>query len=264
MARGVAPCGRRPASASSSRAAAAIATAVPVVNEGKAMPRDSAAARRQQEALRGRALAWLGAAALLLMATPAAANCRLAAALAERRHGIPAGLLQAIAQVETGNQPWSLNAAGEPRLHPTRAAALADLRLLLAQGVRPLDVGCLQVSLYHHPRAFGSPEQALDPVENANYAGSFLRRLFDQAGDWRLAIARYHSADSTRGAAYRAQVEAVRLPDLVLARPAFTPAEARARAVLALEMRLAALGHRRVPPPSLPRPVPLPPLIEYR
>jgi hypothetical protein len=214
--------------------------------------------------LRGRTAAWLCVAALLLLAAPAAANCRIAATLAERRHGIPAGLLQAIAQVETGNQPWALNAAGEPRLHDSRAAALADLRVLLARGVRPLDVGCLQVSLYHHPRAFGSPEQALDPAQNADYAGSFLRRLFDQAGDWRIAVARYHSADRARGAAYRAQVEAVQLPVPTLDRPAFTPAAVRARALLALEIRLAALGHRRVTPRPLPRPAPLPPLIEYR
>jgi soluble lytic murein transglycosylase-like protein len=200
---------------------------------------------------------------LLATAAEARAQCQAAAAMAERRHGIPAGLLQAISQVETGRRPWALNAAGEPRLHPTRDAAVADLRRLLAQGVRPLDVGCLQVSLFHHPGAFASPEEALDPVTNADYAARFLRDLFMRTGNWRDAVARYHSADRERGSRYLAAVEGVSLPVAYAARPSFTPAEARARALAALEARLAALGRRPLARSGTsPQAAPLPPLIE--
>lgn len=197
----------------------------------------------------------------LLPAQAAQADCLAAAAGAERRHGIPAGLLQAMARVETGNQPWALNAAGEPRLHASRAAALADLHALVAAGVRPIDVGCLQVSLFHHPGAFASLEEALDPVRNADYAARYLRRLFEQSRDWRVAVARYHSGDSERGGRYRLRVEAAQLGSVLARRPAFTPQAARAEALRLLESRLAAIGRRRILPPP-PRPAALPPLIE--
>ncbi|NOG72877.1 lytic transglycosylase domain-containing protein [Roseicella sp. DB1501] len=143
--------------------------------------------------------------------------CGSAVAQAEGEAGLPPGLLQAIARTESGRRdptsgriepwPWTLNAAGMGLHAPSRAAALATVAALRAQGIRSIDVGCLQVNLLHHPAAFGSLEEAFDPLANARYAARFLRELHQRAGgDWGEAIARYHSATPERGAAYRLRV----------------------------------------------------------
>jgi len=149
----------------------------------------------------------------------AAAQCRVAIAQAEREAGIPQGLLHAIGRVEsgrrdpvtgeTGSWPWAINAEGQGRFLPDRPAAIAAVRELQGRGVRLIDAGCMQVNLHHHPRAFGSLEEAFDPIPNARYAARFLSELAAAAGgDWMVAAGRYHSHTPHLGEAYRARVAA--------------------------------------------------------
>lgn len=145
--------------------------------------------------------------------------CRPAIDLAERRHGVPARLLAAIGRVESGCPdpasgqmapwPWTINAEGQGAFFDSKPQAMAAVRALQARGVRSIDVGCMQVNLMHHPDAFASLEQAFDPIANADYAARFLRRLFDQAGAWPAAAARYHSATPELGQEYQRKVLAV-------------------------------------------------------
>lgn len=150
---------------------------------------------------------------------PPAEACRVAIAAAERAGGIPPQLLAAIARVESGRYdaaanrtapwPWTINAEGRPGVFETKEQAIGAVRTLMAQGVRSIDVGCLQVNLMHHPQAFASLDQAFDPVANANYAARFLGQLREQAGDWVAATARYHSATPEFGGPYQRKVAAV-------------------------------------------------------
>lgn len=142
--------------------------------------------------------------------------CRAAIAVAEREHGIPAGLLQAIGRVESGRRdpasgrfapwPWTINAEGRGMFFPTREAAIAEVRQLQLGGMRSIDIGCLQVNLRHHPDAFASLEQAFDPLANARYAARFLADLNASRQDWPRAAAHYHSQTPERAEAYRARV----------------------------------------------------------
>jgi soluble lytic murein transglycosylase-like protein len=174
-------------------------------------------------------------AALLLLAllvpAPAAAQggdagdwprCQRAIAAAEPGSGIPPGLLGAIALVESGRRnpvtgaptpwPWSYNVNGEGHAPPSKAAAIAEVAALQAAGTRSIDVGCMQVNLLHHPQAFASLEEAFDPAANLRYAVRFLRELQGRSGgDWGLAIARYHSGEAERGAAYQRRVTLARM-----------------------------------------------------
>jgi hypothetical protein len=146
--------------------------------------------------------------------------CRAAIAAAELRHGIPAGLLQAIGLVESGRTdpatgrrlpwPWAVNAEGRGALLESREAAIAHVRQAEVGGMRSIDIGCMQVNRMHHPHAFASLEQGFDPVANADYAARFLRRLREgpAGGDWMKAAGFYHSQTPERAEGYRAKVQA--------------------------------------------------------
>jgi hypothetical protein len=144
--------------------------------------------------------------------------CRRAVLAAGHAAGVPEHLMSAIARVESGRRgadgqinpwPWSINAEGVDHVYETREQAIAAVRQLQAQGMRSIDIGCMQVNLMHHPHAFSSLEQAFDPVPNAEYAARFLVQLYGQTGSWPKAVADYHSATPELGAAYQRQVMAV-------------------------------------------------------
>jgi hypothetical protein len=130
---------------------------------------------------------------------------------------MPAGLLGAIAKVETGRRapdgsvqpwPWSYNAAGDGRYAASNAEAIQEVRAIQARGVRSIDIGCMQVNLLHHPQAFASLEAGFDPTKNVAYAVRFLRELHARTGDWNQAVAMYHSATPERGLIYQQRVMA--------------------------------------------------------
>jgi hypothetical protein len=149
-------------------------------------------------------------------ATDAWQACHQAVVAAERQAGIPAELLWSIALVESGRWdraahakaawPWTINAEGRGSFHASKEAAIAEVVSLQAEGVRSIDVGCMQVNLRHHPDAFASLDDAFDPTANAAYAARFLRALHAETGSWEAAAGRYHSATAALGEAYRARV----------------------------------------------------------
>lgn len=167
-------------------------------------------------------LAWSSAAAAEPPEPAQIADCSAAIASAERSGDIPAGLLAAIAHVESGRPdpaggavqpwPWTIDVGGDGRFFATKAEAVAATREVQAQGVASIDVGCLQVNLAYHPAAFASLEEAFDPVANSLYAARFLRLLFSQTEDWPAAVAAYHSQTHELGAAYQGKVLAVWTP----------------------------------------------------
>jgi hypothetical protein len=186
---------------------------------------------------------------------------------------MPAGLLGAIAKVETGRRapdgsvqpwPWSYNAAGDGRYAASQAEALQEVRAIQARGVRSIDVGCMQVNLLHHPNAFASLEAGFDPVTNIAYAVRFLRELHARAGDWNQAVAMYHSATPERGLVYQQRVMAALSGQGFVPGPApgVIPLPGPAMASLCASGRGAVMliGARE---PSL-KPVPTTPEVELR
>jgi hypothetical protein len=145
--------------------------------------------------------------------------CRSAVEAAGRGSGIPPHLLAAISRVESGRRdpvsgdfhpwPWTVNAEGQGFFYESKAEAVAAVRGMQAQGIRSIDVGCMQINLMHHPDAFPSLEVAFDPLANAAYAARFLKELFAQSGDWTKATGTYHSATPDLGADYQRKVLAV-------------------------------------------------------
>lgn len=163
-----------------------------------------------------------GAVARAEDADPAAqsALCSSALSAAEARHGTPSGLLGAIARTESGRPipgmrgvqpwPWAINADGAARYFDDKAQAVRWATDALARGVRFMDVGCMQVNLQYHPRAFRDLDDAFDPSSNADYAARFLKQLSaDAGGNWYAAVGHYHSQTPGLAGAYRERVAAV-------------------------------------------------------
>jgi soluble lytic murein transglycosylase-like protein len=176
------------------------------------------------------------------------AMCRPAIEQASTEAGIPAGMMAAIARVESGRPeplsgrvepwPWAINAAGEGRYATGQAEAIILVQDYLARGVRSVDVGCMQINLMHHPLAFTSLAEAFDPLANARYAARFLRQLQVQVG-WEGAIGRYHSATAERAQPYRERVLAAMagrpMPSAVPVRDWYTVMLSPAAALVRIE-----------------------------
>ncbi len=142
--------------------------------------------------------------------------CAAAVDRQEARHKIPNKLLQAISMVESGRWnpqtrsktawPWTVTANGKGRYFPTKQAAIAHVRKLQGQGIRVIDVGCMQVNLHYHPKAFKSLSAAFDPRRNADYAATFLTKLKDRHRTWRKAVQHYHSSTPSKRVPYQNRV----------------------------------------------------------
>ncbi len=143
-------------------------------------------------------------------------SCARLTAQAERAHGLPTHLMTAISKVESGRWhaasgavlawPWTVTAGGKGRFLPSKKAAIAEVERLRAAGVRNIDVGCMQVNLHYHPKAFASLEEAFDPRRNVAYATRFLRELKAQWGSWTRAVGNYHSNTPALSGRYRVKV----------------------------------------------------------
>jgi len=144
------------------------------------------------------------------------ALCTRSIAAAEEARRIPRFLLQAIAQVESGRWsaadgvnlawPWTVYAEGRGRYLASKGEAIAEVEALIRRGVRNIDVGCMQVNLHYHGRAFASLEEAFDPVHNVAYATSFLVDLRRSTRSWTNAVKNYHSRTRSLHTPYRKKV----------------------------------------------------------
>jgi len=145
--------------------------------------------------------------------------CAAAIARQERADGIPTHLLRAISLAETSRWdavdrvnlawPWAVTAKGEGRYFDTKAAAVAEVMVLKARGIRNIDVGCMQINLFHHPNAFADLGHAFDPAFNVAYAAGYLKNLRVSQGSWTWAAGAYHSKDPILGQSYRSRVMAL-------------------------------------------------------
>ena len=161
---------------------------------------------------------------LALSAAPAAAaddplGCVRQTIAVERAGGLPDGILQAMATVESGRPagasnvlvpwPWTINADGRPYVLANKAEAVATAARLRRDGARDIDVGCMQISLTSHPEAFRSLDEAFDPGANVRYGAAFLRRLEAESRDTLTAVGRYHSSTPDLRDEYRDRVVAM-------------------------------------------------------
>ncbi len=142
------------------------------------------------------------------------AQCDQAIGAAAKLPGhVPDKLLPSIARVESGRLdaatgrvrpwPWTINVEGVGYFFDSKPEVISAVQAFQAKGKRSIDVGCMQVNLMHHPKAFTDLDAAFDPDTNARYAVKFLTGLYQQTRDWPLATAWYHSSTPEFGEEYQ-------------------------------------------------------------
>lgn len=152
-----------------------------------------------------RILAGLIAAACISSAAPAAANvCERQMAQAAARHGVPLGMLYAVGLTESGKrgslQPYAMNIQGKAYFGTSAADVMERLSQAQREGVRLVDLGCMQINHHYHRAKFASLEAMIDPAQNVEYATRFLKELKEREGSWTLAVARYHAGPNNNPA----------------------------------------------------------------
>lgn len=144
--------------------------------------------------------------------------CKGATHAIEQKYNVPQNLLRAISLTESGRWlaeekeniawPWTVTSGGPGIYFQSKHEAIDYVRKLQSEGVRNIDVGCMQINLHYHPDAFETLHEAFDPYSNATYAADFLTRLFQETHSWTVAAGRYHSSEPTRHMRYREKVMA--------------------------------------------------------
>ena len=142
---------------------------------------------------------------------PAAGNpawglCATTASKVEQELGLPQHLLTAISLAETGRSgparqvatwPWTVHDGAKGHYFATEQEAVDFVREIRTDGRRSIDVGCMQINLLHHPRAFTSVDEGFDPAANIRYAAKFLKGLATTSRSWEEAVAKYHTQNPT-------------------------------------------------------------------
>ena len=142
---------------------------------------------------------------------PAADNpgwgvCAATAAKVEKDLGLPQHLLTAISLAETGRSgparqvatwPWTVHDGEKGHYFNSEQEAVEFVRELRTEGHRSIDVGCMQINLLHHPRAFTSVDEGFDAEANIRYAAGFLKNLALTSTSWEEAVAKYHTQNPT-------------------------------------------------------------------
>lgn len=147
-------------------------------------------------------LKWILAAVCLssLASLPALASnnpCEAEIMRAAQRHGVPEGILYAVGLTETGRRgslhPNALNIAGKAVFARSAREAVQEFDRARQQGIRLIDLGCMQINYHYHAEHFPTVEAMLDPRLNVDYAARFLAQLKTRHSSWSMAVARYHA-----------------------------------------------------------------------
>ena len=159
-------------------------------------------------------LAWLFVFWLTGGVTSWAGVCYDAIRQVERQYDMPYQLLDAISATESGRYlngktegwPWTINVEGAGHYYDSKAEVIAAVEKFRKQGKKSIDIGCMQINLKHHPKAFSSLNQGFDPMNNVTYAAQFLLELKAKHKTWARAIAHYHSATPERQMIYKKRI----------------------------------------------------------
>jgi soluble lytic murein transglycosylase-like protein len=123
--------------------------------------------------------------------------CEAQIQAAAAKYGIPEGILYSVGLTETGRKgslyPYAMNIEGKAFFPPSRQDAMRKFQEARGQGVKLIDIGCMQINHHFHGEHFASAEEMFDPRLNVEYAAKFLSNLHGRHETWTMAVARYHA-----------------------------------------------------------------------
>ncbi|MDX2049724.1 MAG: transglycosylase SLT domain-containing protein [Rickettsiaceae bacterium] len=139
-------------------------------------------------------------------------KCIMHFAKYEKQYDIPKDLLYSISLRETGKKhteanktivwPWTLNIDGKGYYFNNKFEAIKFAKKAISEGVKNIDVGCMQINMKYHKNNFRSLAHAIEPKFNIAFGAKFLRDQYDRLGSWKQAVAAYHSSDAEKGSKY--------------------------------------------------------------
>ena len=115
----------------------------------------------------------------------------------EKKNGIPNGILNSIASVESRHNVYAVNTRKKSYNFKSKEEAIKFINTSLRNGCSNISVGCFQLHYSSHKKNFSSIENMLTAEKNITYAAHLLKTLYNKYGSWELAIKKYHS-DKTR------------------------------------------------------------------
>jgi len=120
--------------------------------------------------------------------------------------GVPVTWTQAIADVESGSNPWSLNIEGKGYKFASKEKAVATAKHAEAEG-RSFDSGIMQVNNFWLKK-YGIPlEAAFDPLANIYLGSWILKQEIARHGQTWEAVGAYHSPNEAKGRRYAEMVK---------------------------------------------------------
>lgn len=131
----------------------------------------------------------------------------------EKKYKIKKHLLTTISNVETGRfdsemqrmatWPWTVNVGGKGFYYKSKKEAIKAVKQFQKDGIKSIDVGCMQINLSYHKDAFKNLDEAFEPAINVEYGAKFLKKLHaEMGGDWSEAAKSYHSRNPEKSAIY--------------------------------------------------------------
>lgn len=124
----------------------------------------------------------------------------------EKSKGIEAGLLEAIATIESKLNPYVVNVQGRGYQFCTLQEAAHFVNKKISQGIQNISVGPMQLHVPSHRRNFSSIEAMIDPYKNITYAARLFKKLKKQYGSCEKAVRYYHSANPDASRRYKDRV----------------------------------------------------------
>lgn len=124
----------------------------------------------------------------------------------EKNNGIPKGILNSIAAVESEHTAYVVNAHKKSYKFKSKEDASKFIKTSVDKGCKNLSIGCLQLHYKAHGNNFVSISDMLTPENNVSYAAILLKTLYNKHGTWEKAIKMYHTSKSKYNKIYYSKV----------------------------------------------------------
>ncbi|MDR2667065.1 MAG: transglycosylase SLT domain-containing protein [Holosporales bacterium] len=126
----------------------------------------------------------------------------------EEINGIPNGLLNSIAAVESEHDPFAVNFKSKSYHFKSKCEAVKFIEASIKNRGGNISIGCLQLHYRTHGCHFSSISDMITPKNNVSYAAHLLRKLYNRHGSWETAVKMYHNSKAKYNESYYRKVTA--------------------------------------------------------